>query len=236
MSSTCRELRDRLIAHAGDAAAFDSDLARHVDQCASCSAIARRVAQQATALRALERNTAPLALDGRVVAACHGGHRQERTLAAVRALTRWHVPAELDAKVLDEEYGRILRETSTAPAVLDRLVDEDLRDPPRARARRFAGRLERLRAPRALRLRVEQTADARRVAVRRRVRVAAAATLVLALFVSVSAAIYWLRKPKYDFEVVHETSIEGLDPMPRAMLASLTGGMLDAHRASAKKD
>jgi hypothetical protein len=232
MTSSCQELRDRLIAHAGDAAAFEPDLARHVASCAACSALAHEIARQMIALRTLDRRRAPLELDGRVVAACHGGHRQERAVSAVRALTPWHVPAELDAKVLDEEYGRFVRETSKAPSVLDRLVDEDLRDPPKAVAQRFAGRLERLRAPGVLRVRVERTAGKRFSMARREVRVAAAVALVVVLLFSMSAAIYWLRTPRYDFEVVRETSIEGLDPIPRAMLASLTGGAPDAYRAN----
>jgi hypothetical protein len=235
MSSPCRDCQERLIAHAGDRSAFEPDLAQHVNACEACASFARRSERQVSALAGLERRVAPVELDGRVVAACHGGHRQERATAQLRALNRWSVPAELDARVLDQERERIAREASKAPSVLDRLVDEDLRDPPKALAQRFAGRLERLRAPGVLRVRVERTAGNRFSLGRRRLRVLAAASLLVVLLFSIGGGIYWLEKPRYSFEVVYESSLDGLQPVAGALLGGLTGGMTDAVSPSGVK-
>jgi hypothetical protein len=221
-----------LIAQAGDRSAREPDLVQHLRDCEVCAAFAERSELEISALRILERHVAPLELDGLVVAACHGGHRQERAIAHLRTLSRRKVPAELEAKVLEEELGRMLREASGAPKVLDRLVDEDLRDPPKALARRFSGKLERLRAPGVLRVRVERTAGKRFSLARRRLRVLAAACLVVVLLLSIGGGIYWLEKPRYSFEVVHESSLEGLDPLAGSLLGGLTGGMTDAHSSS----
>jgi hypothetical protein len=92
--------------------------------------------------------------------------------------------------------ARLLRRLATqarhrAPAVLERLVAEELSDPQAARARRFAGDLERTGAPGALARRLSRSVDAGRSEPLRVVRrrwipasaVAAAAVLALTLFV-----------------------------------------------------
>lgn len=232
MTSPCRDFRDRLIALAGDKTAVEPDLAQHLRDCPDCASFAQRSERQVSALRVLERHVAPVELDGLAVAACHGGHRQERAISHLRSLSRWNAPVELEAKVLDEELGRMLREAPHAPSVLDRLVDEDLCDEPKALARRFSGKLERLRAPGVLRVRVERTAGKRLSRASRRLRVLAAACLVAVVLFSIGGGIYWLEKPRYSFEVVHETSLEGLDPLAGSILGGLTGGLTDAHHST----
>lgn len=231
MTPPCRDFQDRLIAHAGDRSAFEPDLVQHVSDCAACGAFAQRTERKVSALRGLARRVAPLELDGLAVAACHGGHRQERAISHLRALTRWGVPSELDAKILEGELESKLREGTKAPSVLDRLVDEELHDQPKALVQRFAGRLERLRAPGVLRVRVERSAEGRFSFGRRRMRMLAAASLVLVLLLTVGGGIYWLEKPRYSFEVVHERSLEGLDPVAGSLLGGLTGGLTDALRS-----
>jgi len=224
MFSPCPEFQARLIAHAGDASAFETDLAQHVQSCSACADLARRVDREARALRGLARVAAPLELDGLAVAACHGGHRQDRAIGHLRALTRWEAPAELDERLLAAERAR---ESLEAPRVLDRLVDEELRDQPKAITRRFAGRLERLSAPGVLRVRLERSADESSSATRRRLRALVASVLLVALLFTIGGGIYWLERPSYSFEVVHERSLGGLDPLAQSLLGGLTGGLYD---------
>jgi hypothetical protein len=246
MPSICRVFRDRVLAHGGEPPAFEPDLAQHVISCASCASFARRVSDHAHALRGLVRRAAPGELDGVVVAACNAGHRQARAISALHALSRWEVPAELDTKVLEGERSRdVWGESPKAPRVLDRLVDEDLHDPPKALARRFTGRLERLRAPGVLRARVEHGALAsssapesepaggrntlRELAGRRTLRVLVLVGLSAAAAVLVVSGIYWSRAPRYSFDVVHESSLEKFDPVVSSLLGAVTGGVSDAH-------
>ena len=159
----------------------------------------------------------------------------------MRALTRWDAPAELDERMLaaqqreSESRERSSLDSDEAPRVLDRLVDEDLRDQPKAITRRFAGRLERLHAPGVLRVRVERSADESTSAARRRLRVLVAAGLLVVLLSTVGGGIYWLEQPRYSFEVVHERSLAGLDPMVQSLLGGLTGGLSDATGPSGVK-
>jgi hypothetical protein len=233
MPSTCRVFRDRVLSHAGDAPAFEPDLAQHVSTCTSCASFAQRVSSQARALRGLVHRAAPAELAGRVVAACNAGHRQARAISALNKLSRWEVPVELDTKVLHDESRLTMGERAKAPRVLERLVDEDLHDPPKAIARRFAGRLERLRAPGILRSRVASEPLAPIAASSstraRRVRVLALAGLAAAAVLLITGGIYWSRAPRYSFDVVHETSLERFDPVVSSLLGGVTGGLSDAH-------
>jgi hypothetical protein len=217
-----------LIALAGDRSALEPDLAQHAQSCSTCYAFAQRIQRQVRAMHELTRLAPPEDLDGRVVAAWHGGHRQDRAIAQVRALTRWAVPAELDARMLGAERERNLGDAAAAPGVLDRLVAEELQDPPKAMSGRFARKLQRLRAPGVLRVRVERTAENRSWTARRRLRMLVTASLALLFVFMVSGGIYWLEKPRYNFEVVHERSLDALDPMVKSLLGGLTGGLADA--------
>jgi hypothetical protein len=243
MPSICRVFRDRVLAHAGDPPAFEPDLAQHVISCASCASFARRVSDHAHALRGLVHRAAPGELDGVVVAACNAGHRQVRAISALHALARWEVPVELDTKMLEQRSPGVWGESPKAPRVLDRLVDEDLHDPPKALARRFTGRLERLRAPGVLRARVEHGSlgasapeseaaggrgTLRELAGRRTLRVLVLVGLSAAAAVLVVSGIYWSRAPRYSFDVVHESSLEKFDPVVSSLLGAVTGGVSDA--------
>jgi hypothetical protein len=234
MPYTCRVFRDRVLSHAGDTSAFELDLAQHVSTCTSCAAFAQRVSGQARALRGLAHRAAPDELAGLVVAACNAGHRQARAISALGKLSRWEVPAELDTKVLDESPELPIAERAKAPRVLERLVDEDLHDPPKAIARRFAGRLERLRAPGSLRSRVAgqpvvPLSTSEWTSAWTRARVLTLAGLAAAAVVLIAGGIYWSRAPRYSFDVVHETSLERFDPVVSSLLGGVTGGLSDAH-------
>jgi hypothetical protein len=188
----------------------------------------------------MHRLEAPRELDGLAVAVLQAGCRQDRAVAALRGLARLPVPSELpkfpaltnlpenadDPESSIEELTRGAR----APAVLDRLVEEDLRDSTAALVRRFAGRLERRRAPQALRERLGRSAHSalRPTAIRRNLLAAAALVLLLA------GGGMWLHRRSaraelsdLGFEVRYETDLDAMDPMARALLGGLSGGVVD---------
>ncbi|MCA8981363.1 MAG: hypothetical protein H6831_12265 [Planctomycetes bacterium] len=122
------------------------------------AAALRPDARELRALESLSRlrpMSAPASLDGNVVAALHAGSRQERSLRHLSALDRLDPPASLDrrAEELAEDSSRVLAGPQS-PAVLERLVSEDLADLPRALTRRFTSKLTRLSAPSELEQRV----------------------------------------------------------------------------------
>ncbi|MGH8310974.1 MAG: hypothetical protein ACRETX_14410, partial [Steroidobacteraceae bacterium] len=120
----------------------DAGLDQHLARCSACRAFLERVGLRLEALSGLKRLQAPRDLDGRAVAATQAGFRQDRAIAALQTLDVRAMPRDLDQRMWPDD--------AKAPRVLDRLVASELDDPARALARRFVGRLERLRAPREL--------------------------------------------------------------------------------------
>lgn len=125
---------------------------------ARVAAALRPDARELRALESLSRLrplSAPSSLTGSVVAALHAGSRQERSLRHLSALDRLDAPASLDqhAEELAEDESAALTRPLT-PAVLERLVSEDLADLPRALTRRFTSKLTRFSAPAQLEQRV----------------------------------------------------------------------------------
>lgn len=232
MSHSCQLVQEMLLASAD--AVVDAAVREHLDGCAACTQFAARHAQLRRAFGELPRRDAPAELAGRVVAACHGGYRQERALDFVARLSRWNVPSELDRKVWEESA----EDAPSAPDVLERLVEEDLRDPSKALARRFAGRLTRLSAPDELLGRVEQAMAAR--AVRPRARVVRYAPALVALGIATIAFVaLWSKRDagvrEYSFEVRRAT-IASLAPEARSILDGLSGGSLSAAIAQERSE
>lgn len=239
MTLTCEEARDRILENRGDLPAGAGELRSHLESCAACSEHASRTARVATALCTLPRPQAPRELEGLTVASFHEGYRQDRAVSLLRSLGRLSTPQELSGRTL--RPGRrlgspVLRTDLTdgatrAPAVLDRLVDENLRRGSADAGRRFASRLDRLRAPRVLRGRIESSARYFLGEYRARGNrmVAAAALLVLfggGLWISLRAAKE--ASSAADLQVRHESSLDALDPMARSLLGGLSGGLVDA--------
>lgn len=227
MSHSCQHVQESLLARID--AIVDASLREHLDGCAACSHFAARHTQLRRAFGELRRYDAPADLAGRVVAACHGGYRQERALDFVARLARWNVPSELDRKVWAESVA----DAPAAPDVLGRLVEEDLRDPSKALARRFAGRLPRLTAPDELLERVERAMSAR--AERPRARVARYAPALVALGIATIALVaLWSKRDagvrEYSFEVRRAT-VASLAPEARSILDGLSGGSISAASA-----
>jgi hypothetical protein len=171
--SPCPDQRERLIAVAAGEARRDFALDAHLARCGGCRAWLERVELHVVALRELPRMSAPRELEGRAVAATQAGFRQDRAVEALRGIAPVTMPIDVDRAIWPA--GK------SAPPVLDRLVDQDLQEQTRGIARRFAGRIERLSAPRTLDARVKSVwsgAGARRSDSRRWLALAAAVMLV----------------------------------------------------------
>lgn len=218
-----------------DTPAFDD----HARSCVACAAFAVRLARATRGLAGLPRLAAPVALDGRVVAALEAGHREERAVEAVQGLVRVDVPDHL-AEHLERAVTReastserpFAREPLAAPGVLRRLVEEELSDPSKARARRFVGSLERFAAPAALDARVAAilgVPERKRSFRSRLVFGGSAALLAIAAtfvwFVSTRGEVDAARKR---IEWVRAESTDELSPLAASLLAGFSGGASDA--------
>jgi len=239
MTFTCTAARDMLLECRGHTGPDDFGLAVHLDECSECAAFARRTKALVALLSTLPQRPAPSELAGLVVAATQAGHRQERAARALSALSRLSVPSELEVVALDD--GRVEVDRSRddpigakAPAVLDRLVDQDLRDPAAAISRRFASRIDRRPAPGALRERVAGAVWTMLPPRRFRLVLPLAAAVVLLVLASVRflGGSFEDQEATDGFQVVYESSLGSMDPMARGLLAGLTGGIVDAQASS----
>ena len=233
-SLNCRSFRE---------AALEADAPReHARECSACAQWLRRFEQREGVLRSLPRQLAPESLGGRVVAAIQAGERQARAVRALQGLGRLEQPAQLEQRVQDEVAGEAAEKANEplqalagrqlAPAVLDRLVAEELSDPSKARVARFAGSVPRLKAPAELEQRVaeELARPARRNSVSA-LWIAAAAALVLATL----APIWILGESRVrPFRVEYTDSFASMSPMSRGLLESASSGMFG--RAAAESD
>jgi len=270
--------------HGGSAdqkADSSAELARHVAECVECATVQQRAltsarllgelsrvaapevlgdavrrglategreARAVAALGGLERMDAPSSLAGSVVCAIHAGHRQDRAAASLVALARRSAPNELEERLLDEPRRQ------SAPDVLDRLVAEELADPAKAMASRFAGRLPRLQAPAALDRYVESALRGQPgqgsqdqgsqdqgsrgqarvparipvIGLRRFGPLAAAAGLLAVLWVGRALLVEPGPRTDISFMVRHAESIDDLGPTARTWMTGLAGGVLDA--------
>ena len=137
---------------AGPAGSNSILLKAHTDECKGCADLGRRMRIQVGLLSTLELCHAPAELH-EMVAAHFSADPSLRASRAVGMLGTLAAPAELTERV-----ARDLEGAHRAPAVLDRLVDEKLRDLPKALAEGMLGRVEAMDAPQALDDRVEHEA------------------------------------------------------------------------------
>jgi hypothetical protein len=229
LNDACREFRNEWPQDGAEASA-------HVATCASCARWVLALTRVRSAFTDLGRLAAPVELDERVALEL-GGDRSHRQRRMLESLVRRGAPRQLDERIAEilarasgveaEERGarkaEALRtlDVQRAPAVLERLLNEELAAPEKARAERFSD-LERLPAPDVLAERIGGL-------VRRR----AWLRLWIAPLSAVSAAalVVWIAlRPgtpevrAYRFQVAHAATLDDLDPMARALAESLGGG------------
>jgi hypothetical protein len=253
--STCREFRERWL-EAEAPAALDA----HAERCAECARWVRSVRLQISLLGTLARDAAPARLDPLVAralaapAASLPSGRVERIASHLRALGRQRAPAELAERLRQAALERgapasdealrarelaspALRAVTglprvAAPAVLHRLVREELADPAGARAKRFPGDLERLSTPESLERRVlhELRRRIERPGLAIPLALAAAALFALVLrYAGLGEDGGGAPQRRLSFEVVRvEGSAAELDPMARSLADALAGGLLAA--------
>lgn len=230
MDATCKDYRDEWLAGA-------RGTREHASRCAECASWTAARERELRALGLVSFIPAPTELDARVAAelARDPAVRVQRIEHFLGSLVRLAAPAELEARVnallaaprSAEDRGRDgaaalgAMDVLEAPPVLERLVEEELANPARARIERFPGSLTRLPAPAELERRLSRSG--RRTVLAR---------LVLAPLVALSAAglVVWLavrtdepEPRRHRFEVVHATSLDDLDPMARSLAGSLAG-------------
>lgn len=244
----CEELRvlwiEDLAGEGGARAGAD-----HLADCADCAAWFERQRRVARALGELARRPAPAVLRERCGAVLGAVRREELAGGFLGTLDRVPAPAELERRLRHDMAAQRAREDERlhrasdrpliagaleglarreAPAVLGRLVREELADPAAARARRFAGDLQRRGTPLELQRRVQigiLSGGRTRGLLRVFLPVALAAGLLIV------AALRWGRtdqRPARHLAVVELSSLAELGPMARGLLASLGGSMLVA--------
>jgi len=228
MQHDCKAFREEWLARPHEPRELDA-------ACAGCAAWIPRAQCIARALTGLARLPAPEALSARVNEELLGkGVRLARIL---ESLSRHGAPSELDARVqgilgsfdpeteaLDEggksrAVGAL--DLVPAPHVLERLVDEELREPERHRVERFSRSLPRLRAPDELGERIRM--GARRQALSRLVYAPALALAAALLVVWVAVRRVPDTPRTYRFEVERRASLEGIEPRALALAESLVG-------------
>ena len=226
----CPDRRDLLVAVAAGEARRDLALQAHLIACVGCSAFLSGVERQMRALSSLQRPTAPRELEGLVVAATQAGQRQDRAIAALRSLTPVAMPRAVDREIWPVGAG--------LPLHLDTLAEHDTA---RSIARRFAGRIERLQAPRTLDARVTSIFSATRLRRDRFVRrfaLSAAAALLIAF--TVAGTLFIIDRPAVvaagpKFVIQRVSSTSEFSSMAQATFSALAGGLSDADRIAQEK-
>ena len=220
----------------------------HAASCGACAEWLKARRFQVELLGALERRTLPGTLDEAIAAdlAGAGDGVNASVEEALRDLPRQSAPAELDALV-GADLARLARPQDVerdpaanvktlsvldfpqVPAVLDRIVDEELARPGLHRAERFVGNLERVPAPAELDGRVAGLFRTRRIPRLAGVATLAAAALVVWLSGGTSEPAAAPRR----LQVVYVDAAEAsLSPFAQGLAASLAGGVAPASRAS----
>ncbi len=248
MSTSCEQILEHLTAAAVQGGSWPQELEAHLEHCPACSAWAARLRGHAWALGELQLVAAPAELEGRVVAAMHGGQREDRAVAELSTLGPACAPAELDGRILSlfaDLRAEGLLQPSVAPEELEERVDADLQDLPAATTAHLLSKLPRLDAPEELEARVEdelpllrhRRASLHLVWTRKRALAAgAAAAACLALWIGFNAGPRTAapQAPLFPFEVVVLDDSSELSPAARGMLDTVSGGALQLLEAASR--
>ena len=242
MHPHCLQFRaDALVAFGpGSPGSLPRAASDHADSCAACRAWVESNRRLTRALGVLERHMAPAELDERVAF----DSRLHPVVAALRSLGPRTPPPELDdavdAEVEAARHGEAAGPGSgmQAPGVLERLIGEELADPPKARARRFLGSLSRQTAPAALDSLVADVLE-RAPSTRRPRLVLVGSALAAALVVAVSlpgilrptGAADPVAPVDRPFATGTLTDLGELDPMAAGLLTGVLGAPLNPGRS-----
>lgn len=221
MSDSCRSFRDDWLEAAPGGDDARAPMPAHRAECAACDAWCTRIAAQLRALGELRPLTAPPILYAATANEVESGS-EARFARLISGLEPLAAPPELEARVADEGFysaflGRLT--VFSAPAVLERLVSEELADRG-ARARRFAANLEPQVAPASL---AERLRGWRSVPIARR-SLAPLAALAAGLLVWLGVRAPWkTAEPRYAFRVRY-ADVSALDPLAAELGQALSGG------------
>lgn len=232
MEHACREFRNLWLEHALEAVP-QSEVAGgdHVLACGACRTWVRAAKGQIGFVGALTKLTAPPELDELVADGLRSGASEPSDIGTLPRVEHGAVERgpEPQATFSEPQAMDILRELSRVapPAVLERLIEEELRDPAAARARRFAGDLERRSAPARLERRMFRILRGGLARPRRLIGIVAPlATAAAAVLVVWLAFLRGTGMPESErpFLVYRAESTEGLHPIALDMADALVGG------------
>lgn len=245
MNTACRQCRTELPEGADGRLDLEALALGHAVECDECAAWVAQLTRLAGRLYGMQPQVAPAELDGRVVAALQAGDRESRAVRAVADLSSMHTPGFLEDTVehaLEEALipagGGV---PMGAPAVLERLVSEELAEPERFMVSRLVAGLPRQPAPVALDERVGTQLAHDRTAKQPLSRLhlgvprfawaslAAAALLIVGLKGLLGGSEAPLPGAKErPFEVYYAKSLSDLDPAARVLVNNVSGGLLSA--------
>lgn len=209
----CSEWLDACIASLGVDSVEEGSFTEHLGSCPACAAAHGRYRIQVAQFASLPRLSAPDQLEQSLGFALTPGGRQDRVLAALTALPRREAPDALSHQLVETLAGDFAdADTLRAPAALDGLVDQSLRElaAERATVRVSGSNLQPTRST--------QAAPPAGRKLRSLTALAAAAILIL-------ATNHWMSAPEasYSFTVVRGNDAGPLQPHQLAMLAAVTG-------------
>lgn len=213
LSEPCSEWLDACIASLGMGSVEEGSLTEHLGSCPACAAAHGRYRNQVAQLAGLPRLSAPYQLEESLGFALTPGGRQDRVLAALTASPRLEAPDALRHQLVETLAGDFADEEALpAPAALDGLVEQSLRDlaAERSTVRVTGSGLQSTRPT--------QAAPPTGRQLRSITAVAAAALLII-------ATNQWMSAPEasYSFTVVRGNDAGPLQPHQLAMLAAVTG-------------
>lgn len=227
----------------------------HAADCPACGEWLARQGLVTGVLGSMDRVVAPLELEERVVEDLASG--SGALLGALRGLERLEAPARLEERLASElaqeepelaadveletpAWAPLLEGLAplTAPSVLDRLVDEELADTPKALTRRLVGGLFRKDSPRVLTVRVADSLESdsegaleapKRTLLRSRwLPLGSAAAAALLIWSASPFLLKDAKEPTRHFRVVRVESLASMDPLAKSLVEGLAGGRVQA--------
>jgi len=213
----------------------------HTAECADCALWREQLSRVDGVLGSLDRLVSPAELEECVLEDLALG--SGALPGVLSGLSRLEAPLELELRVgalfADIEvdvsvptWAPIVAglERHMAPRVLDRLVDEELRDLPAAVTRRQMRNLFRMGTPQDLfgRVSSDLQAQSRPTSRHKWLPMGGLVAAVLLVWASAPSFVQGGRTPQPRFRVVETQSLASLDPLARSLVDGLSGGRVQA--------